>query len=135
MQVQSPDFVSTHSRPKAAALGYWQDCFSVACFNTQPPEGGCQKPLRPFHLTKLFQHTAARRRLLPTILPQWQGKSVSTHSRPKAAACNNCILRIKTKVSTHSRPKAAARLSFPATPSSIVSTHSRPKAAAPYIKR
>ena len=33
--------VSTHSRPKAAA-SYWQIYPLFAkCFNTQPPEGGC----------------------------------------------------------------------------------------------
>ena len=60
---------------------------------------------------------------------------VSTHSRPKAAACNNCILRIKTKVSTHSRPKAAANQLGIDLMIDYVSTNSRPKAAAPYIKR
>ena len=80
--------VSTHSRPKAAAfadrLNYFRECsFNTqppeggcrcyspfehvsACFNTQPPEGGCLggkiNQVRQIE----FQHTAARRRLLPT---------------------------------------------------------------------
>ena len=33
--------VSTHSRPKAAALGRKTRCRSFSGFNTQPPEGGC----------------------------------------------------------------------------------------------
>ena len=35
----------------------------------------------------LFQHTAARRRLPSTSSSGWASKRVSTHSRPKAAAC------------------------------------------------
>ena len=57
------------------------------CFNTQPPEGGC--------------HFSARS---PTTI-----FCVSTHSRPKAAACCFAILRPFVVVSTHSRPKAAAK--------------------------
>ena len=54
--------VSTHSRPKAAAdlvlaASIW------SCFNTQPPEGGCQATIFITMICKLFQHTAARRRL------------------------------------------------------------------------
>ena len=79
-------------------------------FNTQPPEGGCElKPL--FLLENIeFQHTAARRRLqiqkprLPVLV------SVSTHSRPKAAATSLSTLNTPSDVSTHSRPKAAAEL-------------------------
>ena len=57
-------FVSTHSRPKAAASG-------------QP----LQSPPR-----SLFQHTAARRRLHAEGQLLIQEILVSTHSRPKAAA-------------------------------------------------
>ena len=56
----------------------------------------------------LFQHTAARRRLLIDKFKPLVGWIVSTHSRPKAAAfyCEDCDIPIP--VSTHSRPKAAA---------------------------
>ena len=80
--------VSTHSRPKAAAI----DIF----------------PRRYWY--GRFQHTAARRRLqahelnLDTLI--W----VSTHSRPKAAAAFTDSFLIASRVSTHSRPKAAALL-------------------------
>ena len=33
--------VSTHSRPKAAAIDGLKDISYLLCFNTQPPEGGC----------------------------------------------------------------------------------------------
>ena len=76
--------VSTHSRPKAAAMQA-RDCRSSGGFNTQPPEGGCiskilylinfnvsthSRPKAAEFLTKFkgergeFQHTAARRRLV-----------------------------------------------------------------------
>ena len=56
--------------------------------------------------------------------------SVSTHSRPKAAASQDLIKSICYGVSTHSRPKAAAESSPGKDIVDIVSTHSRPKAAA-----
>ena len=56
--------VSTHSRPKAAARLPQLYICQYASFNTQPPEGGC----RPVSLAST-------------------GVCVSTHSRPKAAAC------------------------------------------------
>ena len=82
------NIVSTHSRPKAAAkfctyIG--EDLWSFntqppeggclmahrqqrmrECFNTQPPEGGCFFSRDKAESKILFQHTAARRRLLPT---------------------------------------------------------------------
>ena len=39
-------------------------------------------------------------------------ESVSTHSRPKAAAANGDKAEAKARVSTHSRPKAAATISL-----------------------
>ena len=75
--------VSTHSRPKAAG-GRRHGRVSYACFNTQPPEGGCfllrldddgggvsthSRPKAADEIVaardsgRLFQHTAARRRL------------------------------------------------------------------------
>ena len=53
--------VSTHSRPKAAEL-YGFNTQLLAGFNTQPPEGGCT----------VYTQTSKPNR-------------VSTHSRPKAA--------------------------------------------------
>ena len=100
----------------------------------------------------MFQHTAARRRLVAAATPITTAPIVSTHSRPKAAGH-----WIKSKpnslaVSTHSRPKAAGPCAsvpcvayrgfntqppeggwFGARRKKImvgqVSTHSRPKAA------
>ena len=132
-----------------------------ARFNTQPPEGGCPgapKPRRTWpvsthsrpkaaaaELTQadlpvaMFQHTAARRRLLPTQVVGIPVRQVSTHSRPKAAACaaqssasrlvafqhtaarrrlldQRDAVDVRVVVSTHSRPKAAASIAaaFPA---------------------
>ena len=55
---------------------------------------------------RLFQHTAARRRLAatPSASPT---KCVSTHSRPKAAGFTDVSFGSQSYVSTHSRPKAA----------------------------
>ena len=100
--------VSTHSRPKAAALCCFLRSGRQYCFNTQPPEGGCERINRQqqaresfntqppeggcLHsspnssISLMFQHTAARRRLLSVDKWDEDWSEVSTHSRPKAAA-------------------------------------------------
>ena len=77
--------VSTHNRPKAAAVCVADHSDKPRCFNTQPPEGGCIRSRKDnFHCSgfntqppeggcyrycsissrrPLFQHTTARRRL------------------------------------------------------------------------
>ena len=57
--------VSTHSRPKAAGPVLRPLQTHQSGFNTQPPEGGwCPDKLKA-DLDLVFQHTAARRRLVP----------------------------------------------------------------------
>ncbi len=57
----------------------------------------------------MFQHTAARRRLLSALDKFSALQTVSTHSRPKAAASPVILNKSAFNgVSTHSRPKAAA---------------------------
>ena len=65
-----------------------------------------------------------------TFADDVQDVKVSTHSRPKAAAKMERLVRAVKVVSTHSRPKAAARKRKKAWNRKGVSTHSRPKAAA-----
>ena len=78
----------------------------------------------------MFQHTAARRRLLKLAGEMSQARNVSTHSRPKAAAIIGYATLGGRLVSTHSRPKAAAQVIKKYRNHYDVSTHSRPKAAA-----
>ncbi len=65
--------VSTHSRPKAAGFETFLAVFYLLCFNTQPPEGGWA----------------------PSIDGNPTPFVVSTHSRPKAAGCvlNACLIQ------------------------------------------
>ena len=57
----SKGIVSTHSHPKVAAE-LSSTCSTVTpCFNTQPPEGGCEKIRELVNYTDKFQHTATRR--------------------------------------------------------------------------
>ena len=77
----------------------------------------------------LFQHTAARRRLVKSLHPDAISKAVSTHSRPKAAGALATQAYAALDVSTHSRPKAAGADAADRITFSTVSTHSRPKAA------
>ena len=60
--------VSTHSHPKVAASFAPQKEAALACFNTQPPEGGCNLIGRNIQAVKI----------------------VSTHSHPKVAAFATC---------------------------------------------
>ena len=55
-------------------------------FNTQPPEGGCDRLM---------------------LLFEWDA-TVSTHSHPKVAARAESLILVNMIVSTHSHPKVAA---------------------------
>ena len=80
---------------------------SGKCFNTQPPEGGCQAFNRQDCCDQVSTHSrpkAAAKEQLPEIKAMY----VSTHSRPKAAAGRVGGVCRMGGVSTHSRPKAAA---------------------------
>ena len=96
------DMVSTHSRPKAAAL--IRILLSVFCkrFNTQPPEGGCV-------MRRLICKRCGRFNTQPPEggcakgVGENSGCLVSTHSRPKAAACEKC-LRWRWIISFNTQP-------------------------------
>ena len=77
----------------------------------------------------MFQHTAARRRLVDEWAMLALIHSVSTHSRPKAAGLYCTYSFDFLVVSTHSRPKAAGINNAKQKGQIYVSTHSRPKAA------
>ena len=98
--------VSTHSRPKAAAVafGFWG-------------------------LVTGFQHTAARRRL--NVVATIQKQAFGFNTQPPEGGCIiSCgWAAYAAVVSTHSRPKAAGRHRPNTKPTPKVSTHSRPKAA------
>ena len=82
-----------------------------------------------FQLLGLFQHTAARRRLVQNRENKQLIYKVSTHSRPKAAGTVGSCTGFADAVSTHSRPKAAGHRPHTMLLPHWVSTHSRPKAA------
>ena len=63
----NPYKVSTHSRPKAAGLMCLMVVVSLIGFNTQPPEGGWPSRSPTLFTPARFQHTAARRRLVPLV--------------------------------------------------------------------
>ena len=119
--------VSTHSRPKAADFDTETERQDTLVSTHSRPKAAGYSPVEQIIMT-VFQHTAARRRLI-----SWQtsrqstrcfntqppeggwirtiakdiGEKVSTHSRPKAAVMDVSGLKRKEQVSTHSRPKAA----------------------------
>ena len=64
------EWVSTHSRPKAAAKISLYGELNRRSFNTQPPEGGCQDCWEHSYRYLVFQHTAARRRLHGNTKPR-----------------------------------------------------------------
>ena len=78
-----------------------------------------------------FQHTAARRRLVYKSTPHAYSRSCFNTQPPEGGwAAQFAHLICEGLVSTHSRPKAAGGFIIPAsTQVRPVSTHSRPKAA------
>ena len=88
--------VSTHSRPKAAAA-------SVIELESEPlfQHTAARRRLRCLSphcfANRMFQHTAARRRLPPAAATPAAATPVSTHSRPKAAACADRGCRPKNR--------------------------------------
>ena len=121
--------VSTHSRPKAAGSPAALKPFWVSSFNTQPPEGGWIFSSVGSFKMALFQHTAARRRLVFPFTSRNTVIHVSTHSRPKAAGKSaGCILNITKSFNTQP-PEGGWRGDLLTRLLSLVSTHSRPKAA------
>ena len=145
--------VSTHSRPKAA--GPLRNTHSTFChsFNTQPPEGGwLPLPIQPLQI-RLFQHTAARRRLAFSALASASSLKFQHTAARRRLACLSFKKTLKksfntqppeggwtmtlgqveqVEVSTHSRPKAAVARGKELLAKIGVSTHSRPKAAGAY---
>ena len=126
--VSSP--VSTHSRPKAAAALTQYQSIIKCCFNTQPPEGGC--PLCPFPLYVADSFN--------TQPPEGGCLVKSTagdcfcgfqHTAARRRLPNLGLAFAGIKLFQHT---AARRRLLPAieknAPEIAVSTHSRPKAAA-----
>ena len=80
--------VSTHSHPKVAAEAAPEPTLGDLRFNTQPPEGGCPLPERP-----------------------WQPAPPRFNTQPPEGGCLLKILHSTfCGVSTHSHPKVAARV-------------------------
>ena len=104
------DIVSTHSRAEAAAVIFLFFLARFLGFNTQPRRGGCKKVSKCKRRKKLFQHTAAQRRLrLITVfysfpLPLFQHTAAQRRLQDNATR-----LKQLQAVSTHSRAEAAAR--------------------------
>ena len=119
--------VSTHSRPKAAGLRNPLQTAWRICFNTQPPEGGWSM-VGVSGIEKLFQHTAARRRLF-FWSKEWRSYTQFQHTAARRRLGGCFDYRNAALVSTHSRPKAADQKQVSRLNSIKVSTHSRPKAA------
>ena len=144
--------VSTHSRPKAAAkppttitTKMW---FQHTAARRRLPDFN-----RQFDPITKFQHTAARRRLRTPRPPKRFADSVSTHSRPKAAADHPSRRHLRHCCFNTQPPEGGCRSSIPTAFAALlfqhtaarrrlrpnvigisenlaVSTHSRPKAAA-----
>ena len=144
--------VSTHSRPKAAAASQPPSRPTTACFNTQPPEGGCQsrcrnganalrfntqppeggcsKPASGPGAGEKFQHTAARRRL-PAGLPSAGMEPRSFNTQPPEGGCARRRNRVHTSHRFNTQPpEGGCEARVWAWGRGEVSTHSRPKAAA-----
>ena len=126
MQVVS--VVSTHSRAEAAA---WRrevrkPCKKVSTHSRAEAAANCLAVKRN---SLLFQHTAARRRLLIASLIGTEALCFNT--QPRGGGCIELErMELEERVSTHSRAEAAALHCSNVLLSTLVSTHSRAEAAA-----
>ncbi len=75
-------------------------------FNTQPPEGGWRWKTAQPQSQRQFQHTAARRRLVPIEVTAIDTFCFNTQP-PEGGWLKPFGVTAKITVSTHSRPKAA----------------------------
>ena len=106
--------VSTHSRPKAAGSDQNHPPTFVL-FQHTAARRRLVKAFWRIEPNKKFQHTAARRRLATPTLPIKMASSFNTQPPEGGWRPNiwNCWRRV---VSTHSRPKAAGIRSRPPSP-------------------
>ena len=101
--------VSTHSRPKAAAFFK----FGIVCmtqFQHTAARRRLHNPRRDIDNPCLFQHTAARRRLHIRPYSFKRDNTVSTHSRPKAAADGTCKYSVRKRCFNTQPPEGGCNL-------------------------
>ena len=136
--LSSPSFaithVSTHSHPKVAAFLQLRYAPISACFNTQPPEGGCLQPHGVVNIAAVsthshpkvaayaatatpppaaFQHTATRRWLRPCVIDQGRFFMFQHTATRRWLPARFEIAPLDLIVSTHSHPKVAANWRAP----------------------
>ena len=126
--------VSTHSRPKAAAIKVKIPSNYNPSFNTQPPEGGCFYTVAFWIVLNGFNtqppEGGCRKNIFLLSAPS------GFNTQPPEGGC---VADFHTQNSLKRFQHTAARrrlrhLCHTKTNRDFVSTHSRPKAAAPYIK-
>ena len=105
-----PKAVSTHSRPKAAG---WATCRNPnqRRFNTQPPEGGWALILLWANWDKVFQHTAARRRLV-FIDESKDETKYSFNTQPPEGGWMQCKCLMQEQVCFNTQPPEGGWLWF-----------------------
>ena len=81
-------------------------------FNTQPPEGGWIPSSKSLIGLPMFQHTAARRRLVMDKWTEFNNRLFQHTAARRRLGTRHADVFAPTKVSTHSRPKAAGRVIF-----------------------
>ena len=122
------DAVSTHSRPKAA-VQFVKDQIKFFIVSTHSRPKAAELEVFRQCAGRLFQHTAARRRLFRQLKSPCHFARFNTQP-PEGGCAAPYGKQVAKLVSTHSRPKAAERQRMVRARRNHVSTHSRPKAAA-----
>ena len=104
--------VSTHSRPKAAATT--SACLSNIpnCFNTQPPEGGCRQKGCLNSPSAGFNTQPPEGGCLQEGLHKWRICKFQHTAARRRLRVYSYTIGTWPLVSTHSRPKAAAQTSI-----------------------
>ena len=123
------DFVSTHSRPKAAGLCNISGKQRAKKFQHTAARRRLGDLVGAHYHIQKFQHTAARRRLVLDAVGHGFACVVSTHSRPKAAGTTKQSETTPTCRFNTQPPEGGWRAAVMMRLGDAVSTHSRPKAA------
>ena len=108
--------VSTHSHPKVAASPGRAMFLLIGSFNTQPPEGGCDRQQLGVAVSTEFQHTATRRWLQSPQLHQTHRLEFQHTATRRWLLGSIPAPNLLTIVSTHSHPKVAANIAQQSTP-------------------
>ena len=128
--------VSTHSRPKAAAFAGSANAVALVIVSTHSrPKAAANFYFIPFCHINVSTHSRPKAAAADLPAPTITGVFQHTAARRRLRAIPEKRLASLCSFNTQPPEGGCFGSSNSTSPPAVVSTHSRPKAAAPYIKR